>query len=289
MRISRTWWKVAFWVLAIAAAACLIWIVRSTGAFGHCIHERKNYKEYQALHENALFVIKLFVRLGLNSVCTAHAANVYQGVMAALTAIAIATFTFTLWQSTEKLWRAGREALETTERAFVFIDGFDYELTIFTDTHHNPTEIAEFGQSHNPALWITRFAAQPRWKNGGNTPTRNMTIQVDWRQPGGTLPVEFDYPYRGFRERFFLAPRSTEPSDFIEMPGANEIINEGMPHPGLAPMMFIWGRADYQDIFGHWHFAQWCYQVRFDRHRGARLRAQFIQWGDNNRTDEDRA
>lgn len=52
------------------------------------------------------------------------------------------------------------------------------------------------------------------------------------------------------------------------------------------PMMFIWGRADHGDIFGRQHFTQWCYRIRFEGHDGRKLRAQFIQWGDYNCTDD---
>ena len=52
-------------------------------------------------------------------------------------------------------------------------------------------------------------------------------------------------------------------------------------------MIFIYGRADYDDVFGHHHFVQWCYTLRFERHQGEKVRASFIQWGEYNRTDED--
>ena len=50
--------------------------------------------------------------------------------------------------------------------------------------------------------------------------------------------------------------------------------------------MFVWGRADYEDVYGTPHFVQWCYNVRFERHTVEKLRAHFIQWGEYNRSDE---
>ncbi len=55
---------------------------------------------------------------------------------------------------------------------------------------------------------------------------------------------------------------------------------------GVEPLIFIWGRADYEDIFKRKHFAEWCRRLRFDRHDGKTLHASFIQWGEYNRTDE---
>jgi hypothetical protein len=54
---------------------------------------------------------------------------------------------------------------------------------------------------------------------------------------------------------------------------------------GDEPPVFIWGRADYDDIFGSHHFIEWCYRLRFERHTGERMSAGFIQWGDYNRSD----
>ena len=134
MHRSQVWWKVALYALALAMLACAVWVVRSLDAFGHCIHQDKNYKEYRAFHEQALFVVKFFVRLGLNGFCTAHTANVYQGAITALAGIAVAFFTFALKGSTEKLWRAGRDALEITERAFVVINSFNRQLNTRVST-----------------------------------------------------------------------------------------------------------------------------------------------------------
>lgn len=110
MRISRAWGKFAFCLLSVAGMACLVWIIRSSDVFAHCAHGRKDYREYQALHENALYIVKLFVRLGLNSVCTAHATNVYQGVIAALSGVVLAGFTGTLWWITRRSVRASETA-----------------------------------------------------------------------------------------------------------------------------------------------------------------------------------
>jgi hypothetical protein len=110
MRLHRTWRWLILGALCLAALACFVWIVRSTDAFSHCAHERKNYKEYQTLHKETRFIVKFLVRLGLNSTCGAHAANVYQGVIAALAGVVVAGFTGTLWWITRRSVRASETA-----------------------------------------------------------------------------------------------------------------------------------------------------------------------------------
>jgi hypothetical protein len=93
--------------------------------------------------------------------------------------------------------------------------------------------------------------------------------------------------YSDAKEPLFVAPNAVEPSAVIEIgPGTvNQVINSGMPVPNRE--IIIWGRSDYEDIYGKLHFVEWCYRARFDRHKGDQLRVNFIQWGKYNRTDQD--
>ena len=102
-----------------------------------------------------------------------------------------------------------------------------------------------------------------------------MRIRVDWKGPPGRIPL--DYVYRGPPEPFFLAPKAVEQSTFIGMVSVWENYLVG------DPWVFIWGRADYKDIFKRPPFVEWCYHVRFDRHDGKNLRVSFIQCGEHNR------
>ena len=219
--------RIAWAVLATIMLGAIFFVIGSTESFQDCEHNQKNKRQYQQLHEKSSVAIKALLRMQLHAACTGRVTHENEGFLTFLVSIFLAGFTGTLWWSTHRLWKAGRDALETTERAFVLIDGFNAELTIYTDLPYTPQELEEFRADHNPSLWLIRFAVQPRWKNAGNTPTRNMRIQVEWRGPGGTPPVDFAYDYHGFKaipSVFFLAPKAVEPSDFFEIVGANEII-----------------------------------------------------------------
>jgi hypothetical protein len=178
------------------------------------------------------------------------------------------------------------KALGTAERAFVFLDGFNIELTTALDSDAPDYEWLPQRYRQDPGLYITRFAAQPRWKNGGNTPTEQLTIRVNWIGPTG--PIGPEYPYRMQPRPFLLAPKAVEPSDYIDMPGAQALVDWSSNPVGDSPIIFIWGRADYRDVFRRPHFIEWCYQLRVSRPiRQERMSAAFIQWGDYNRTDND--
>jgi hypothetical protein len=193
-------------------------------------------------------------------------------------------FTGLLWKSTEKLWKSGERSFKAKERAFIFLDGFNFEITTLADASINERDLPELLRTVDKGLHVTRFAVQPRWRNSGNTPTRNMTISVDWLSPGQPLPEDFSF--RASAKSFFVAPQAVVASEIIEMPAANALIRGGVGI-GPPPLMLMWGRADYEDIFGNPHFVQWCHRIFFERHDGKTLRAHSIQWGDYNRSDED--
>ena len=178
-----------------------------------------------------------------------------------------------------------KEALATTERAFVCLDKFEVECATGADVKiFEITNLPE-RYKNDLDLYITRFAILPRWKNNGNTPTKKLTVNIDWQGPKGDIPPEYEFRKRAVN--FFIAPNSVELGEAIEIPTARAIVDYGVAPMGDEPMIFIWGRADYLDIFDKPHFIEWCYRLRFDRHDGKRLRATFIQWGEHNRTDED--
>ena len=204
----------------------------------------------------------------------------------------MATFTFFLYRSTNKLWEAGKDSLEQTERAFVFLDKIDNELTASPDSDAASKRFPEQYRK-NAGRYITRFAIQPRWKNGGKTPTKSMTVQVNFGFFSQNPTPDISYNMAS--ATIFLAPASVEPSAFIEIPvpSTQSVIEYSINPPEIVPIstevlitpiLLVWGRADYEDVFGHAHFTEWCYQVKFECPDGGKLRAGFIQWGEYNRS-----
>ena len=249
-------------------------------SFAACISQ-ESAKEANKRSNNYPEIIAVSVET--QALCSLRLIDRHNGFFAALAGFIVAAFTFTLWRSSDRLWDAGREALETTERAYVFLDGFAPEITTAEDVHEARNHLPERYRD-DPGLFMTRFAVRPRWKNGGNTPTKRMTVQVGWRGPEGPIPPV--YSYSEPPKTLFLAPKAVETGTPIEMNAAQVLIDWALNPLGVEPQVFIWGRADYEDVFDRKHFVEWCYVPRFERHDAQRLRVSFIQWGDYNRTDE---
>jgi hypothetical protein len=228
--------------------------------FQSCIDEARSHPSTNITANNVAVAVGRLVKS--QAVCTARLADTHNGLITALAGIAVAVFTLTLKQSTDRLWNAHNRALETVERAFVFIEEFNVEVTTLAETKID--NLPETLKSVDKDLFVTRFACQPIWRNSGRTPTRKMRIRIDWQSPAGTQMVGH---YRNPEEPFFVAPQSISSGKVIEMPGLNALIEDGAAGTrGPIPLMLIWGRADYEDIFGKSHFVEWCYRVRAERH-----------------------
>jgi len=96
----------------------IVWLFGTSRQFGDCIRNRKEYEAYQSLHEEPFFIVKLFVRLHLNSVCAAHTADAYSGAITALAGVAVAVFTFTLWRTTGEQARLTRVSIDLGNKEF---------------------------------------------------------------------------------------------------------------------------------------------------------------------------
>jgi hypothetical protein len=207
----------------------------------------------------------------------------YNGAITALATFAISIFTLVLVIVTRRqailtkeAVRISERALISTERAFVFLDDFDPEIVYGRRGNQS-------GDFNN--LTVNQLAIRPRWRNGGNTPTKDMTIIVNWTLWSGGLPVGFSYAYgeNVVPAPMFLGPKATEWSEPIRIP-AN--VATTALHGGES--IFIWGRVEYRDIFDktRLHFTEWCYKLVFVRVQPS-PQTQFVAFGPHNRSDED--
>jgi hypothetical protein len=158
-------------------------------------------------------------------------------------------------------------ALITTERAFVFLEDFDYDHSI------------GLRGSGKEFIFLT---IKPRWRNSGKTPTRNMTIKVNWTHWQGDNLTGID-DYLDMRPtKMFLGPNATEWSEAISIPG-----NVATAALKGIEKINIWGRVDYEDIFDETepHFTECCYRLHFIDD-GPAIRIQFVSFSDHNRSDE---
>src|ERR1700732_3933591 len=99
-------------------------------SFQACISEKagKTAPEHSNNQGNSVAVV-----VKAQALCSLQLVDSHNGFFAAIAAIVVAAFTGTLWIATERLARSGQTVFEATERAFVFLDSFNYELSLATD------------------------------------------------------------------------------------------------------------------------------------------------------------
>lgn len=285
--------------IVICCILFLVFLARENSlAFQQCVAHQETQPDQANIEKFPGIIINTIGRT-LAVRCTGRLINKMNAAITALATLAISAFTIVLVIVTDRQARLtadsvaiAKDALLKTERAFVFIDGFNFEITTRADLRKGgrrviPTHSKEEPDWYKfyPELVITRFALQPRWKNSGSTPTRNMTIQVDWRGPPGPVPPP-EYVYRSPPQPFLVPPGGVETSAVIEVPAAVAIVNWSMSPMGVEPFILIWGRADYEDVFQQKHFVEWCHRLRLSRTGGEKMSAGTFQWGDYNRSDE---
>lgn len=188
--------------------------------------------------------------------------------ISAIAAVVVAAFTGTLWWATIEQGKLTKEALVVTTRAFVFIEDFTFQITSHVRRAGSDPEIAEFQVS-------------PKWRNSGDTPTKALKISVAVGTHHGELPENFAYAYDAGAMAYFIGPKANEWTPPIEVTSqtANSALN-------LETNLYIWARADYQDVFGAKRFTLSCSKIVFGI-REREVEARFILHGPYNRTDED--
>jgi hypothetical protein len=108
--------------------------------------------------------------------------------IAALSAVAVALFTFTLWLSTHRLWRAGERQLDAAilaQRAWI-------QITPYWATDVPPAAYA-YGTVPPPPQF--RFGS--KLDNVGNMPASNLKNTINYILTKSELPDDFAFPYDG--------------------------------------------------------------------------------------------
>jgi hypothetical protein len=108
--------KVAITIGAAAFIGSTLWAVTDSESFGHCIHQYKNHHAYHRLYEEAVYLIVMVTRLRLHLACGFVATSENGEAVTAISTIAIAGFTCTLWWVTWGMVRIARDQRDDTLR-----------------------------------------------------------------------------------------------------------------------------------------------------------------------------
>lgn len=161
-----------------------------------------------------------------------------ENVISLLTLAAVAVYT----SLTYFLLNAERESYTRVQRAFVFSAEYAFKM-----------ERAE-----------RKIGINAVWKNGGDTPTRNLHISMTEGRRQTPLPSDFNFPsddqkiYGGHPLPILvLGPHATVSAiRGAEIPfSAVPDINSG------RELVYLWGYARYHDVFGAPHITRYCVQI----------------------------
>jgi hypothetical protein len=145
--------KTSYWSFAIFVIfVVLLFVVleeNTSAPFSKCINNWHSDYGSDKPDQYGFFLAKVF---GGHVLCTIKAVDRHNGFFAAIAGIAVACFTLSLRQSTDRLWLAGREALTTSERAFVFVEEFRTEITRAADNKESAERLLAAGNTIDPKL-----------------------------------------------------------------------------------------------------------------------------------------
>lgn len=256
---------------AVVAAGCglaVLWLYLSSDSFQICLQAKQNADSEVSFYKSARHFL---IALGVWRGCTGYFIYEAGDAITALATILIAIFTWTLWRTSADQGRLTKEALVVSTRAFVFIEDFDMKIgSLFPNRGQFAPTVGDFS-----------FA--PKWKNSGDTPTRALTLSVECQVHKGDLPVDFTYPYASPPVRAMIGPKANEWSLPMEIiPNTANSVLSGETN------LYVWGRADYEDVFGNPRFTLACYRVIIGC-RDREIQARFILHGSYNRTELDSA
>lgn len=92
------------WLCAAIALSAVLWFILASPSFQECVCQAASNQTNQAPDKGETFVLVPY------AVCLGQFLETHGGTIAALATLLIAFFTFTLWRSTDKLWKESKAA-----------------------------------------------------------------------------------------------------------------------------------------------------------------------------------
>jgi hypothetical protein len=165
--------------------------------------------------------------------------------------------------------KLSREALISTERAFIFLKEFKWEFVGTKDTYK-----------------IHTWKFVPILENVGNTPTKHMTNYVNYQACLNRLDLSFGFPdFGGEVGRTTIGPKKIMHASHINI--SVDILSKVKSGEAHA---YIWIWADYNDVFENTprHRSEFCAEIIVHGDPMAENCTFFFrQWGPFNGADEE--
>jgi hypothetical protein len=247
-------------VLSVVAVVFVIWIIMPLDAFHDCIQKRKYYQRYHALREHSFLIVQEQVRLRLNVVCAVHLINTFQTVIVALSTVAVAGFTATLWLVTRRSVRAAELSARTAESALLDLErGYLYIVDFRSD-------IGSFFDPNRVRMSDARPRIDVAAINHGRTPCTIVEASIALSFLPGEPDVQMgtDLGVAGVAQRntFVVGPTKLHqfPSLFA---GGAEGVSQAELIDGETGL-YCYGWIRYVDIFDRRHPIVFCRRYNVD-------------------------
>ena len=176
--------KILLWVVISGVS---IYVIGPSKEFQKCVSERNHDDAYQTSKEEVFLLIKMIPLARLNVACGFVAANENTGAITGIAGVVVAFFTFTLWLSTHKLWRAGErqaEVMKTIAEAALIGQRARIQVTPTWETDRNPSK-------HGTPL---QYKFGTRMDNFGNTAASNIKNHIGFDLLEAEMPDDFRFP-----------------------------------------------------------------------------------------------
>lgn len=244
-------------LIAASASAAIVFFVWAENHYGQhfqaCIREATSHQSANNRHKPR-FTLGRWI--GPQFGCSLDFIDRHNGIVAALAGIAVAAFTLTLKWSTDRLWKAGREELETTQRAFVFTK----EIVVRVQTITRPAGIGITGQPFPETYELQTIYFAPVWENGGTTPAYRARAGFNLQEMPEEIGDDFTFhDIEGTKPvSFFVGPRATAQmlGGFIRKDVVDRIA-------ARKSHLYVWGWVDYDDGFRDTprHRTEFCFEI----------------------------
>ena len=241
--------RLAFLALVIfgLAALAIRTVIYPNGKETYCQNDDAGNKHCAAYDANAVLLRQI-----------GKAIEDYNGAITALSGVAVAGFTGTLWwvtrrsvRATEVAAKAARDSVDharrsfiAENRAYVSPDFFQIRHVMFKD---------------RVVAW--RFA--PRWKNTGSTPAVNIQHHTNFIIAGGGIPQNYDYPDTNIATRRGYGHPI---GGGFHTDGYTEVFTADRLHAeqiNRRDKIFSFGWIEYDDVFGseRRYRSEYCVQI----------------------------
>jgi hypothetical protein len=194
--------------------------------------------------------------------------------------IAIAFFTWTLYRATRQLWKTSQEqskdmkeslriaqevADAARDSAQVARDNLTSTRRAFVCFKNITAEPVMINRGLDGYKEAQHWGFNPCWVNMGDTPTKNLTISVNWKVFEYEIPKDFNFLYDDKPNATTNIPMAIGPKGEV-ICGAFALHYLRILDPIMGSQnnhLYIWGEAIYDDIFDKPHLTRFCVKMIF--------------------------